>query len=237
MCEMPLNRLSIQGIPALLWGVGTDQAIIAVHGNMSNKEDAVIRLLAEEAYRHGCQTLSFDLPEHGERSNEGIPCKVQNCVSDLRKVMDYARSRYRAISLFACSMGAYFSLLEYNKEPLGQALFLSPVVDMKRIIQNMMLWFGVTEERLKQEQQIETPIGQTLFWDYYRFVLDHPIENWNCATSILCGTNDNLCERDTIDAFVKKFGCKLEVLQAGEHYFHTPEQLEYYSAWLGKNMR
>lgn len=40
---------------------------IAVHGNMSNKEDAVIQILAEEADRKGYQVLSFDLPEHGER--------------------------------------------------------------------------------------------------------------------------------------------------------------------------
>lgn len=39
---------------------------IAVHGNMSNKEDAVIQILAEEADRKGYQVLSFDLPEHGE---------------------------------------------------------------------------------------------------------------------------------------------------------------------------
>lgn len=221
----------------MLWGSDSDRAFIAVHGNMSNKEDTVIRILAEEAERHGYQTLSFDLPEHGERSNEGTPCKVQNCVSDLRKVMDFSRSRYQNISLFACSFGAYFSLLEYEREEFMQALFLSPVVDMKRIIQNMMLWFGVTEDRLKEEQEIQTPIGQTLYWEYYRYVLDHPIERWNCATSILYGANDNLCERDTIDAFVNQFGCKLEVLQAGEHYFHTPEQLEYYSKWLGRQMR
>ena len=40
---------------------------IAVHGNMSNKEDAVIQILAEEANQKGYQVLSFDLPEHGER--------------------------------------------------------------------------------------------------------------------------------------------------------------------------
>lgn len=101
----------------------------------------------------------------------------------------------------------------------------------------MMLWFGVTGNWLKEEQQVETPIGQTLYWDYYRYVLDHPIENWNCATSILYGANDNLCERDTIDAFVNKIGCKLEVFEAGEHFFYTPEQLEFYSAWLERNMR
>ena len=34
---------------------------------MSNKEDAVIQILAEEADRKGYQVLSFDLPERGEK--------------------------------------------------------------------------------------------------------------------------------------------------------------------------
>lgn len=231
------NRIRVEGIPATVWGETSERVFIAVHGNMSNKEDTVIRLLAEEAGRRSYQTLSFDLPEHGERAQEGVPCKVQRCVRDLSKVMEYARSRWGQVGLFACSMGAYFSLLEYQNGPLTQTLFLSPVVDMKRIIENMMAWFGVTEDRLKEEGEIPTPVGQTLYWDYYRYVLDHTIERWNCATSMLYGANDNLCERDTIDAFVHKFGCELEVMVSGEHFFHTPEQLDYFSAWLRRQMR
>lgn len=230
------NKICVEEIPAIVWGEPSGRAFIAVHGNMSNKEDAVIRLLAQEAGRYGYQTLSFDLPEHGERTQEGVPCKVQNCVRDLRTVMAYARNRWESISLFACSMGAYFSLLEYKNEPLTQALFLSPVVDMKRIIENMMTWFGVTEGRLKEEREISTLVGQTLYWDYYRYVLDHPVENWNCPTSILYGANDSLCERDTIDSFAGKFGCALEVVDQGEHYFHTPEQMERYTTWLKKRI-
>ncbi len=232
-----MARITIEGIPAIIWGEVSERVFIAVHGNMSNKEDTVIRMLAEEAGRHGYQTLSFDLPEHGERAEEGVPCKVQNCVQDLRKIMQYARGRWAQVGLFACSMGAYFSLLQYRDEPLTQALFLSPLVDMKRIIQNMMTWFGVTEDRLKEEGEIPTPVGQTLYWDYYRYVLDHPIERWNCPTSILYGANDNLCEREVIDAFAGKFGCEMEVMDSGEHFFHTPEQLECYSAWLRRRMR
>ena len=231
------NRIRVEEIPAMIWGKPSERVFIAVHGNMSSKEDTVIQLLAEEAGRHGYQTLSFDLPEHGERAKEGVPCKVQRCLEDLRKIMRYARSRWAQVGLFACSMGAYFSLLEYKDEPLTRALFLSPVVDMKRIIQNMMTWFGVTEDRLKKEGEIPTPVGQTLYWDYYRYVLDHPIERWNCPTSILCGANDNLCERDVIDEFAGKFGCGLDVMEQGEHFFHTPEQLVYYTAWLGRQMR
>ncbi len=61
-------------------------------------------------------------------------------------------------------MGAYFSLLAYNHFPLRQCLFLSPVLDMDRIIKNMMTWFSVSDERLKVEKEISTPIGQTLDW-------------------------------------------------------------------------
>lgn len=33
---------------------------------------------------------------------------------------------------------------------------------------------------------------------------------------------------------MKQFHCKLEIMQEGEHYFHTDEQLEVYSNWLSK---
>ena len=37
--------------------------------------------------------------------------------------------------------------------------------------------------------------------------------------------------RDTVDAFVQRFGCGLTVLEEGEHWFHTPEQLAALEAW------
>lgn len=61
------DNFKISNIPAVLWGAKSEKIFIAVHGNMSNKEDAVIQILAEEANQKGYQVLSFDLPEHGER--------------------------------------------------------------------------------------------------------------------------------------------------------------------------
>jgi len=229
-------RSEIDKIPAVVWGDESQRVIVAVHGNMSNKEDTVIRMLAEEAVQRGCQVLSFDLPEHGERKNDGIPCKVQLCVKDLRKIMEFAKSRWSQISLFANSMGAYFSLLEYKDEPLRQALFLSPVVDMGRIIDNMMTWFQISADQLEREREIETPIGQTLYWDYYCYVKDHPVEKWACPTSILYGEKDDLCERDAIESFVRRYDCRLEISKTGEHFFHTPEQLKAFQGWLKQEM-
>lgn len=230
------QSLKIENIPAILWGDKSDKLFVVVHGNMSNKADDFIVVFAEEATERGYQVLSFDLPEHGDRENRSYKCKVQNCVKDLNKVMCYAQSLSNNISAFACSMGAYFSLLAYKDVPLHQCLFLSPVVNMERIINNMMTWFNISENRLKSEREIPTPIGQTLYWDYYCYVKEHPIVTWNKPTSILYGSEDNLCEFDVVSAFVKCFDCDLQVMENGEHYFHTKEQLKLFRQWLQKHI-
>lgn len=226
------QKLTIKGIPAIIWGENSAKVFIAVHGNMSNKTDDAIVILAEKATQLGYQVLSFDLPEHGERKNDPTPCKVQNCIKDLSAIMEYAKTKWDEISLFACSMGAYFSLLTYKEEALKQCIFLSPVVDMERIINNMMTWFSVSEEQLKTEKEVSTPIGQVLYWDYYCYVKEHPINIWNKSTAILYGSADDLCEFDTVLNFIQHFNCDLTVMEQGEHYFHTEEQLTFFKRWI-----
>lgn len=101
------RKFKNKNIPAILWGNKSDNLFIAVHGNMSNKEDKIILAFVEEITAKGYQVLSFDLPEHGERKYKNYPCKVQNCVKDLNIIMDYAEKLSNNISVFACSMGAY----------------------------------------------------------------------------------------------------------------------------------
>lgn len=233
---MKQNTFSIADIPATIWGEEREDLVIAVHGNLSHKQDTIIQLLADVAVERGFQVLSFDLPEHGDRKDEGIPCKVQSCVSDLRKVMEYTKPRWRSLRLFACSMGAYFSLLAFKDINLKQALFLSPVVDMERIIGNIMNWFQVTPEQLQEEKTIATPVGQNLYWDYYCYVRDHPIERWEVDTHILYGGRDTLVEFDTISRFTEQFRCNLEIMETGEHYFHTDEELQTAARWMQKNI-
>ncbi len=234
--KMIKENILIDNIPAILWGEKGSKLFIAVHGNMSSKSDVPISILAEEAIPLGYQVLSFDLPEHGDRKEEETLCKVQNCVSDLEKIMEYARAQADSISLFANSMGAYFGLLAYKEENLKQSLFLSPVVDMKRIITNMMKWLNITEERLKEEQEIETSIGQTLYWDYYQYVNKNPISKWGSPTSILYGKKDNLCEYEVLKDFVAAYSSNLEIAENAEHYFHTEEDLSIYRNWLKKQL-
>jgi pimeloyl-ACP methyl ester carboxylesterase len=127
--RMKKDHLLIERIPAILWGEPSDKLFIAVHGNMSSKDDSVIVIFVEEAIDKGYQVLSFDLPGHGERKGEDDVCKVENCVRDLTVIMAYAQTIASNINVFACSMGAYFSLLAYRDLPLEQCLFLSPILN------------------------------------------------------------------------------------------------------------
>lgn len=232
---MKIDRINISNIPSIIWGKKSNRVFIAVHGNMSNKEDDVIKILAEKVINRGYQLLSFDLPEHGARKDDtNYLCKVQNCVKDLKQIIEYAKKNYQEINLWAYSMGAYFSLLAYKDEDIKQCLFLSPVVNMKVIIDNMMLWSNTTEEKLKEKQEIKTDCGQTLYWDYYEYVKNNPITNWNKKTYILYGNKDNMQNEDIIKNFSNNFNCDLSILDGGEHYFHTEEQLKFYKEWLSK---
>lgn len=233
---MERQPLKIGGIPSLLWGEPSQRLVIAVHGSGSHKADRPIELLARQAVARGGQVLSFDLPEHGDRKQEPLLCKVQNCVGELAAVMEYAKGRWGRVGLFAVSMGAYFSLLAYGGEALEGAWFLSPVVDMRHLIETMMEWFQVTEERLRREGAVPTPMGQTLYWDYYCYVKDHPIRAWSAPTHILSGERDELCQRDTLEDFARQFHCHLEIVPEGEHYFHTDEQLRAFQQWLERTM-
>ena len=108
---------------------------------------------------------------------------------------------------------------------------------MERLIRNMMQWFHVSENDLKEKREIPTPTGETLSWPYYEYVKAHPIRAWDNPTAILYAAGDNITERAVVDAFVERFHCQLSVMGiGGEHYFHTPEQLQVLNAWLSANV-
>lgn len=226
--------LTIENIPAVLWGPKRDNLLIAVHGNQSHKTDVVISLVAELAVERGYQVLSFDLPEHGERKDENRICDAKNCVEDLKKIIQYVRTLSDNISLFGCSIGAYFSMLAYQDESIEKALFLSPIVDMKRLIENMMEWFEVSKERLEREGEVATPINN-LYWHYYQYVLQHQVK-WHKPTAILYGSKDELTEYEVINDFVEKSNASLTILENSEHFFHSAEQLAFLRGWLCQNL-
>ena len=114
-------------------------------------------------------------------------------VMHLSLIADYTFSKWNDVSLFACSLGAYFSLNTYEDRKFSKCLFQSPLLNMEYMIRKMFQWYDVSEERLRLEKEIPTPFD-TLRWDYFQYVLEHPIKNWIIPTSILYRiTSYNVC--------------------------------------------
>ena len=122
-------------------------------------------------------------------------------------------------------------MLAFPTRALAKCLFVSPVLDMDRLIERMMGWAGVTEERLRREGEIPADFGQTLSWEYREYVKAHLITNWSVPTQILYGAGDHLVERETVESFARRFGCGLTVMEDGEHWFHTPPELDFLRRW------
>lgn len=231
---MGRQNILIGEVPAIIWGEPSGRLFLYIHGQGGNKEEAAA--FSDIACQRGFQVLSIDLPEHGQRKAAADTFDPWHAVPELKMVMAYAKKHWQNISLLANSIGAWFSMLSWGNESLEQCLFVSPVVDMKRLVSKMMEWANVSEARLQRELVIPTDFGQTLSWKYWTYILEHPIMKWECPTWILYGDKDHLVDRDSVECFSQKFQCELTIVENGEHWFHTETQLNVLADWVKSNI-
>lgn len=226
---MRKERFKIDNIPAVLYGEPSDRLYLFVHGKCGCKEEG--EAFAEIVFPKGWQVLAIDLPKHGERQGSEPGFDPWHVVPELRSMLLYARQGWGHIALRTTSIGAWFSMQAFAEEKFEKALFVSPVLDMEKLIRNMMFWAEVDEKRLEQEGEIPIDFGETLSWRYLQYAREHPVTNWNTNTAILYAGTDNLTDRATVDELVRRFGYGLTVMEDGEHWFHTPEQLAALRNW------
>jgi len=152
---------------------------------------------------------------------------------EIRAAAEKLKTEYDNIILIANSIGAFFSMNAGIDNLIRKAYFISPIVDMEKLIGNMILWANVTEAELKAKGVIRTEFGEDLSWDYLCYVREHSIQ-WSVPTSILYGSSDNLTSLETVRAFAEKHGAALTVMEGGEHWFHTEEQMDFLDDWIRK---
>ncbi len=145
------------------------------------------------------------------------------------------RERSDRLILIANSIGTFFAMSALDETLVDRAFFISPIVDMESLICKMMLGANVTETELEEKGTILAKQGETLSWNYLRYVRKHPIF-WNVPTSILYGGHDNLTSLETVSAFAERHPAKLTVMPGGEHWFHTQEQMDFLTKWLEQEM-
>ena len=150
---------------------------------------------------------------------------------ELRAMAEKLAGGYGELTLVANSIGAFFSMHAHLDELVRRAFFISPIVDLERLIRDMLGWAGATEAELEAKGEIPTDFGETLSRDYLRYVRDHPT-SWAAPTCILYGSADNLTSLETVRAFAERHGAALTVMEGGEHWFHTPAQMRFLDDWI-----
>lgn len=217
-------------IPTVLYGEPSEKVLLCIHGKMGCKEEA--QFVAESACPRGWQVLGIDLPEHGERKQEKTELVPWIVIPELRAVMTEVRKNWTNVGLYATSIGAWFAMQSFSGQIFEKCLFVSPVLDMEQLISRMMTWADVTPEQLEAKSRIPTEFGETLSWDYWQYVREHPVTEWNKKTCIMYAGGDQMTPKQTVDCFTKKWNASLTVLKDGEHWFHTPQQLAFLRSWI-----
>ena len=156
--------------------------------------------------------------------------------AEIRTAVEKLKDGYESIILIANSIGAFFCMNAGIDGMLRKAYFISPIVDMEKLIGDMMLWANVSEEELRDRGVIHTDFGEDLSWNYLCYVREHPIK-WSVPTSILYGSNDNLTSLETVRAFAEQHDAILTVMENGEHWFHSAEQMRFLDDWIRKYCR
>lgn len=195
--------------------------VIYVHGKGGSAEEAkhYQPLFAES------DVIGFDYKSQNpwEAKNEF------SCFYDLHS------KGYDSVILIANSIGAFLSMNALAEKKITKALFISPIVNMEKLITDMMMWSNVTEDDLKSKKEISTKFGETLSWEYLCYVRKNPIK-WSIPTCILYGEKDNLTSEETISEFADRIGAALTVMKDGEHWFHTDTQMNFLDNWIRNSL-
>jgi pimeloyl-ACP methyl ester carboxylesterase len=219
---------TIAGMPARIWGPPTGSVLLAVHGAHGDKQDATIRRVAAAAVPLGYQVVSVDLPGHGDRTDvERL--RPWFCVPELAAVHDALTESGAGTDLFACSLGAYFSLLALADRRLGRTLLLSPLVDMDAHIARLMRAHSITEGRLQRELTIALPDGQFLDWRYRTYAHEHPVR-WPHPTDLLRGSHDEVVPETDIAGFAAASRVRVQRIDAGHAFTAAHDPVV--DAWL-----
>lgn len=196
-----------------------DKIVVYIHGQNGSIEEA-------KHYKplfSDCEVIGFDYKAQ-------TPWEAKD---EFTKYFNSRKFANKSIIIIANSIGAYFLMNMMPSRNIEKAFLISPIVDMENLIIGMMKDAKVSEKELCEKKEIKLLSGQILSWEYLTYVREHSIE-WEVITHILYGKKDNLMPFDVISRFSKKIGATLTIMENGEHWFHTDEEMKFLDNWIKK---
>lgn len=196
--------------------------IVYVHGQNGS---------ADEAEHYKSLFPSYDVA--------GLDYKTSTpweCGAEIKGCLKNYRAQFDRVVLIGNSIGAFFSMNADLDAYADEVFFISPVADMERLILKMMFYAGVSEAELKEKKIIHTSFGEDLSWEYLSYVREHPIK-LSIPVHVLYGLNDSIISLDMVEDFARKYHADLTVMENGEHWFHTEEQMSFLDKWIQSKLQ
>ena len=121
-----------------------DKAVIYIHGKGGNAEEAI----HYKPLFSNCDVIGLDYTaQFPWEAKEEFPLLFNSIYRN-----------YKTVEVIANSIGAYFAINALSNQQIEKAYFISPVVDMERLIADMMIWANVTEDELKEKKKFRQPL-------------------------------------------------------------------------------
>ena len=116
-----------------------EKILIYIHGQGGNAGES-------EHYKAlfpGCKVVGLDYKSQ-------TPWEAK---TELPRLFDEAAPHSSKVVLIANSIGAFFTMNARINGKIKKAYFISPVVDMEKLITDMMTWAGVTEDEVETDHK------------------------------------------------------------------------------------
>ena len=126
-----------------------ENAIIYIHGKYGTAEEA-------EHYKKFFNEADII----GFKYTSEYPWDFQKEFSNF---IDNIYTKYKKISIIANSIGAYFTMLSLTNKNIEKAFFISPIVDMEKLITDMMFLENITEKELYKKKEIKKELKQLVY--------------------------------------------------------------------------
>lgn len=204
--------------------------VLSVHGFCGSKEDPVQSALAEEMSLFGYATVRFDFPAHGDNLMTDRDLTLDNCVTTLLTVAQWAQETFPEATkcMFATGFGAFITVQALEKlcKTLGHIRLVLQTPDFQ-MAKTLLRMRRITAAELQQagSMTIGRP-GDRLIQVSYRFYeeLHKTVSFVDCEMPMLLirGECDEFLDAQDVSHFRRlNEQARLVEIPGADHQFST----------------